>query len=44
MYFADEGAYVRNNYEALSSPFEKGESEKMMREIHAQIKKWRKQG
>lgn len=43
LYFADESAYEQNNYEALSSPFEKGESEKMMKEIHAQIKKWRKQ-
>ncbi len=42
MYFADEKAYENNVYEALSSPFEKGESEKMMAMITKQIDIWRK--
>ena len=43
MYFADEYAYDHNLYEANSSPFAKGESEKMMREIEKQIREWRKE-
>lgn len=39
MYFADEYAYDRRVYEALSSPFEKGESEKMMSRIAEAIGK-----
>ena len=43
MYFADEYAYDHNLYEANSSLFAKGESEKMMREIEKQIREWRKE-
>lgn len=42
MYFANAYAYEQQYYEALSSPFAKGESERMMNMIVAQIKKWRK--
>lgn len=41
MYFADEYAYNHNVYEASSSPFARGESEKMMKEIEKRIRKWR---
>lgn len=37
-YFADEYAYDNFYYEALSSPFEKGQSEKMMNMIKEKIK------
>lgn len=42
MYFANEYAYENSIYEALSSPFKKGESEKMIAQISKQIDTWRK--
>lgn len=42
MYFADCYSYDHYGYEALSSPFAKGESEKMIAIIDEEIKKWRK--
>jgi len=41
MYFANAHAYEQQYYEAASSPFAKGESERMMDMIYTQIKKWR---
>lgn len=41
MYFADRYSYDHYGYEALSSPFAKGESEKMIEIIKKEIKKWR---
>lgn len=41
MYFADEYAYEHMYYEALSSPFKKGEAEKLVLEIKREIEKWR---
>lgn len=43
MYIADQNAYEKQYYEASSSPFEKGEGEKLIQEIVKQIKKWRNQ-
>lgn len=43
MYFADQSAYEHQLYEAMSSPFAKGESETMMKIIHKQINDWRKE-
>ena len=36
MYFADETAYEKMYYEAMSSPFEKGVGELLIREIKKQ--------
>ena len=41
MYFADRYSYEHYGYEALSSPFACGESEKMMSVIKEEIEKWR---
>lgn len=41
MYFANQQAYDHQAYEAMSSPFAEGESEQMMDQIAAQIRKWR---
>ncbi len=41
MYFANTHAYEQQFYEAFSSPFAKAESEKLMKLIDRQIKKWR---
>lgn len=38
-YFADSFAYEQNYYEALSSPFEKGQSEVMIEQINKEINK-----
>lgn len=43
MYIADADAYDKHYYEAASSPFAKGEGERLMKEIVEQIKKWRNQ-
>lgn len=41
MYFADVNAYSKGYYEAMSSPFEKGEAERMMELIKEEIIEWR---
>ena len=41
MYFADKYAYEHYGYEAMSSPFAYGESEKMMKIIKEEIDNWR---
>lgn len=37
-YFADKAAYDSLNYEALSSPFERGQAEVLMGEIEKAVK------
>lgn len=41
-YIANQNAYDKNYYEALSSPFARGEGERVMEKLEDIIKNWRK--